>query len=129
MYIDFTSNFTDTYEEGLLGLERLQYEENILSLDSEDNASKVQEKMANELRQIEMQRKLDKLRAKFNASCSKNSVTENGNINGKINEKTVESNGLLIFFLFTKFCKIFSRELYKSNIHVFYIQIIFQLLK
>lgn len=91
------NDFPDTYKDGLKGLDRLKREDNILTCDSEDNTSKVQEKMIQALRQKELQKKVDILKERFDASTLESSTLQSNNMAKGIHDKTNKSEGLLIF--------------------------------
>lgn len=95
------NDLADTYQQGLTKIERLQYEENVLSVESGDNTSEVQEKMTIALKQKEMLKKVEKMKAKFIACASTSSVTTSVNIEKK-NDETIQSKGSLISFLIYK---------------------------
>lgn len=89
---------SETYEEGLNGLERLKAEDNILTVDSEGSTSIVQKKMVDALKQEELQKKVQKMKEKFSASTSTSSTFQSSNVQ-ETDIRAEELEGLLNFII------------------------------
>ena len=81
--------FLDTYAEALKKLDKLQEEEHVLTLGSEDNLPNMQNKMEMAIRQKQLQKEADLLKLKLSEHAENNKTQKN----------IIQGNRLLFLFI------------------------------
>lgn len=98
--------FSESYDEGLKKLERLKFEESVLTLESEDSTSDVQQQLTMAIKRQKLMSQANKLKVQFTQSTQNADITEPDSMKGKENHFVY-----IVIYIYLFICLLFLDQL------------------